>query len=109
MLSRGIIDGPSGRRNYEKFEYSSFERTAINNWNNSSQRLAHLMEAVVKGISIANRKSSFKAWVEKTPRNEYHLERIRQWRPKAKAVFMVRDPRQTFCSHRRYQQRKANP
>ena len=41
-----------------------------------------------------------RAWVEKTPLNEWHAQTIFRWFPAAKMIYIVRDPRATFASVR---------
>jgi hypothetical protein len=42
-------------------------------------------------------------WVEKTPYNEFHTEKIFNWWPDTKCIHIVRDPRDNFTSYQRKQ------
>ena len=108
-IARGIVDAPSGYRDYTKIDFDFMHSSAMEYWKNSPKSDKHLLESVVYGLAEATRTRSFRHWVEKTPLSELHLGTIRKWWPRVMAILTVRDPRQTFCSHREYQKRKQNP
>jgi len=43
--------------------------------------------------------SSTRYWVEKSPYNEYHTEKIFGWWPEAHCIHIVRDPRDNYASY----------
>lgn len=42
-----------------------------------------------------------RGWVEKSPYNEYHADKIFTWWPDARCIHILRDPRDNFVSYRR--------
>ncbi len=68
---------------------------------NDSQR-GHLLSTVL-AYYTANpaRPAQPRMWVEKTPGNEFDVERILHYFPAAKFIHIVRDPRENFASVKR--------
>lgn len=108
-IQRGIVDEPSGLRDYREVNFEFLRASARDYWENSQQNPKHLLECLAYGFSEVTGKDDFLHWVEKTPGNENYLKQITEWWPKSLAIFMVRDPRQAFCSHREYQKKKPRP
>lgn len=108
-IQRGLVDEPSGLRDYRNVDFDLLLSAANEYWENSSKSSKDLLECLVHGISRSTEKNYFLHWVEKTPRTELYLQNITEWWPNSSAIFMMRDPRQTFCSHREYQKKKSKP
>jgi protein-tyrosine sulfotransferase len=108
-IQRGIVDEPSGMRDYRHIDFNALRASAKAYWSQSGQTPQALLEGLAHGLSETTSQKRFLRWVEKTPRTENHLSIVSEWWPKLSAVFMIRDPRQTFCSHREYQKRRPNP
>jgi len=53
------------------------------------------------GESSGQLNSNIKRWVEKTPHNEHHADKIFNWWPEARCIHIVRDPRDNYASYRR--------
>jgi len=109
MLKYGLQEGPSGMKDYSQFNFEIFKNKFYDYWNKSLKEDKNLLESLAIGISHTTKQNSFKAWVEKTPGSEFYLDTIKKWWPQSKAIFLVRDPRQNYCSHIQYQKRKQNP
>ena len=109
MLKYGLHEGPSGMKDYSQFNFENFKNKFYDYWNKSLKEDKNLLESLAIGISHTTKQTSFKAWVEKTPGTEFYLGTIKKWWPQSKAIFLVRDPRQNYSSHCRYQKRKKNP
>jgi len=109
LLKIGKFRSPSGDRDYSGFDYNIFLEHFFKYWNSSNKGSENILESVVNGLSVALNSNFFKAWVEKTPGTEFHLNTIINWWPNAKFVYLIRDPRQNYCSHFRYQKIKNKP
>lgn len=107
-LKRDVVDEPSGYRDYSDIDFDLLRSSAYEYWNSSLKTPQYILESLVYGLSKSSGKDNFLHWVEKTPRNELYLDQISSWWPKALAVFLIRDPRQTYCSHREYQLKIPN-
>jgi hypothetical protein len=57
-----------------------------------------LLQAIMLSHARMTRQENKRAWVEKTPLNEWHARTIFSWFPKARMIYIVRDPRATFAS-----------
>lgn len=58
----------------------------------------HDIERVVSAIHIASGRDGVHKWIEKTPRNEAHVEQLLGIYPNAKFIFMVRCPLENVAS-----------
>lgn len=108
-MQKGIIDAPSGYRDYSDFDFDLFKRKAKKYYEQKGKHPKHLLESVAFGLALATKRSSFDHWVEKTPQTEYFFNTIQAWWPETIIIMMVRDPRQAFSSHRTYQDKKPVP
>jgi len=109
VLRKDIVDEPSGIRDYTKIDFSILYELSKKYWRQSEKSNIDLLESLVYGFANATKNVSYKYWVEKTPLNENYLDVIQQYWKKSKAILIIRDPRQTFCSHREYQHKKKQP
>lgn len=78
-------------------------------WNISAKSDKDILETLVEAIAQTTNTKEYIGWVEKTPGTEFYLPIIKKWWPDAKILYLVRDPRQNFCSHKRYQKHKKRP
>ncbi len=107
-LSRGIVDEPSGYRDYSNIDFNKLLSFSKDIWERSEKKDKDLFESLVAGYSKVTGKSHYKYWVEKTPKNELYLPIINKMWPKAKIIYIIRDPRQTYCSHKEYKKVKSS-
>ncbi|MBI1736460.1 MAG: sulfotransferase [Candidatus Rokubacteria bacterium] len=65
--------------------------------------------AYVAAIHCANprRASRPRAWVEKTPENEFHVDEILRWFPRARFIHVVRHPLENFAAVKRLYSNRA--
>jgi hypothetical protein len=56
-------------------------------------------QALAEAVAEGGRRASF--WVEKSPANAPYLDIAVRMCPEAKFLFVIRDPRDAFCSHKR--------
>jgi hypothetical protein len=109
MLKNDIVRGPSGIKDFSKFDYSIFHGKFYQIWNQSAKNDKDILETLVEAIAQTVKSKKYIGWVEKTPGTEFRLPIIKKWWPDAKILYLVRDPRQNFCSHKRYQNHKKKP
>ena len=109
LIQQGIVDEPSGERDYTNLDFDLMYSCAKQYWQSSSKHEKYLLQSVVHGIDSVSDTGNFRFWVEKTPRNEFYLRTIKKYWPNAKCIYIARDPRQVFCSYREYQNKRAKP
>jgi len=73
----------------------------IAQWSAGEQSEPVLLEVLMEAYGHATHQTGKKYWVEKTPLNERHLKRVDSWWPDLRAIYIMRDPRDNFCSYRR--------
>lgn len=84
----------------------SFERVRQTMRQLAGQRCLHpgdVLSAAVLAYGQVSKAATpaTRAWVEKSPYNEYYAEQIFAWWPEARCVHILRDPRDNYVSYRR--------
>jgi hypothetical protein len=62
-----------------------------------------LLQAIIMAHGIVIGQQQKHWWIEKTPHNERYVRLIARWFPRARMLYMLRDPRATFASIRGWQ------
>jgi len=96
-----LTPGVAGIYDYSHLDRALFARALASDlgaWPPARRILPAIARAYAAASALDG--ASARAWVEKTPGNEHHLERaLRLW-PALRAVYVVRDPRDVFVSFR---------
>lgn len=96
----GEIRLPSGYRDYSSIDFEEYEKSLREHWNQTDGTERALLESVVFSYGEITGQIDKRYWVEKTPGNEHHLkDAVRLW-PELRAIYIVRDPRDNYCSYR---------
>jgi hypothetical protein len=94
-------DGPEGNRDFRDLDHPRFRTELEERFLAGDGSMRSLLDAVMAAYAGASGQPGRAYWVEKTPRNEYHLDTIDRWYPTARALYMVRDPRDAYVSYSR--------
>jgi hypothetical protein len=68
-----------------------------------------LLQAIILAHGITTGQHDKRWWIEKTPHNERYARQIARWFPRARMLYMLRDPRATYTSIRHWQQKLGHP
>lgn len=103
-LFRGKVDKDiSGNFDYSLFNTELFKSLITDNitWDliDSKELFKNIIAAFSTCVYNNAQKSLLKYWVEKTPKHIYQLKRIQDEFPKAKFIFIYRDPRDNYISY----------
>jgi hypothetical protein len=90
-------------RDYSDVPYEAVKTLYYRNIDTFGKAHPDILSAVVLAFGEASGQltSNTKYWVEKTPHNEYHADKIFAWWPEARCIHIVRDPRDNYASYRR--------
>jgi hypothetical protein len=90
-------------RDYSDVSYEEVKKLYYQNIRAFGKTHSDILTAVVLAFGEASGQltSDTKRWVEKTPHNEYHADKIFAWWPEARCIHIVRDPRDNYASYRR--------
>lgn len=98
-----------GRSNEQASPYVDFARAFISWWEQAEKSLEQISAWPSLVVQLAYAHScqqisgphAAKLWIDKTPRNEMHLQRIWQEMPKAKIIYIARNPVAIINSRKR--------
>ncbi len=94
-------DGPEGNRDFRDLDHPRFRRELEDRFLGGDGSMRSLLDAVMAAYADASDQPGRAYWVEKTPRTEYHLDTVNRWYPSARALYLVRDPRDVYVSYSR--------
>jgi len=100
-LRHDEIRPTSGYRDYSSIDFGLYEEAVQREWAASDHSWRALFEAIIFAYGEITDQLAASYWVEKTPRNERHLPEAQQWWPDLRAIYVLRDPRDNYCSYRR--------
>ncbi|MBD3306658.1 hypothetical protein GF348_09785 [candidate division KSB3 bacterium] len=100
-----VRDHLEGNRDYKHIDFTEYQNRVAEFWCKSDKTSRALLESVILSYGEITGKVEEKYWVEKTPQNEYYLNRAMKLWPKLRALYILRDPRDVYCSYRTYLQR----
>lgn len=102
FLSQSELVETAGQRDYRSFDGEAFVAHARAYASAHADRSpCNLLEAVVAAYGFVSGRRPPRYWVEKTPLNEIRLIRARAMWGRYKAIYIMRDPRDVFCSYNR--------
>jgi hypothetical protein len=100
-----IAEDIGGNFDYSDFDTEEFKNFILNNisWNkiDSKSLMTAIIEAYTCVVYSESQISSFKYWIEKTPKHIYFLKKIKNEFPNSKFIFIFRDPRDNYLSYRK--------
>lgn len=105
-LGVGEFRYTSGYRDYSNLDFSAYRHCLQVRWANSDRSERSLLEAMISCYAQITEQISRKYWVEKTPLNEKYLSKVITWWPDLRAIYIVRDPRDNYCSYRKLRDRR---
>ncbi len=89
----------SDYRDYRHFDFPAFRGELERRFAGTDGSDRALLDGLVATFAEATGQTGRSVWVEKTPQNEDNLDRILAWYPKARILYIVRDPRDTYLSY----------
>jgi hypothetical protein len=106
LFAREEFEMGSGYRDYSQIDFSRFEETFRSLWNTCFTTQPSILEIIMQSYGWVTGQMDSKYWVEKTPLNEKYLGKAHTWWPDMKAIYILRDPRDNFCSYRKQRLRR---
>jgi hypothetical protein len=97
----GEVQWASGYRDYSDINIEAYQAAVRARWERGDQSERALVECTILGYGDVTGQMDRRYWVEKTPLNERYLDRARALWPSLRAMYIVRDPRDNFCSYRK--------
>ncbi len=98
------VSWQSGYRDYSEIDFEQYKASLESCWQQSDQSDYALLECVMSSYGKITGQMNPTYWVEKTPRNELYLKDALQRWPELRAIYILRDPRDNFCSYRKKRQ-----
>ncbi|MEA3352070.1 MAG: sulfotransferase [Chloroflexota bacterium] len=98
-LGLGKFRMTSGARDYSDINFSTYKTCLETLWRDSDGDGRSLLESILHCYGRATGQLGKKYWIEKTPFTEIHLNKANRLWPDFKALYMIRDPRDNYCSH----------
>lgn len=99
---------PLSQEGFPDRDYSAipFERVREEMNRLLEERFSHMGDVLsaavlAYGLVAGQYQDRTRAWVEKSPYNEFYAHQIFAWWPQGRCIHIVRDPRDTFVSYRR--------
>jgi hypothetical protein len=100
-MRQGLVLDRQGYLDYTGFDFAEYETRIRRRWEASDGSARSLLESLVFSYGEMTGQVGRRYWVEKSASNEAFLEgALAQW-PDMKAIYIVRDPRDTFCAYGR--------
>jgi len=103
ILSKKIVDG-GGKRFYDDIDRGEFIKLCLINYLKYGEsepiRFTSILESTIDAYGQIIRSDKIKYWVEKTPLNERFLPIIQKCWADFKALYIIRNPFDNFCSYR---------
>ena len=106
-LGLGRVQITSGFRDYSNIDYSRYKKVLAEIWDIGPKSERKLLESIIYSFGKVTNKLVTKYWVEKTPLNEKHLKKGVDWWPDLRAIYIIRDPRDNFCSYRTHRAKQV--
>jgi len=105
-LGVGEFRYTSGYRDYSALDFSAYRDCLELSWAESYRSERTLLETMIHCYARITGQTGRKYWVEKTPLNEKYLTKVINWWPNLRAIYIIRDPRDNYCSYRKLRDRR---
>jgi len=105
-LGLGKVQITSGFRDYSNFDFDHFKEVLAESWHNSQKDERSLLECIFYSYGVETDRLNTKYWVEKTPLNEKYIKKAVRWWPDLKAIYIIRDPRDNYCSYKKQTEKR---
>jgi hypothetical protein len=105
VLRYDEITMASGYRDYRSIDFGRFEAALRDYWGASAKKPRDMLHAIMHAYATSTGKKDRRFWVEKTPGHELHLETFHEMFEDMQAIYILRDPRDTFTSIRKGRRR----
>jgi hypothetical protein len=110
FLAESQLVTVAGERDYRAFDGARFKAYAEAYAEiHRAEMPRNLLEAIVTAYGLVLGREPPRFWTEKTPQNELELRAARRLWPEAKAVYIMRDPRDVYDSYSRKLKAAAKP
>lgn len=106
LFQRDEFQMASGFRDYSHIDFDQFQETFQGLWASRFSTQPSILEIIMQSYGQITGQMNSKYWVEKTPLNEKYLVKAQAWWPDLKAIYILRDPRDNFCSYRKQRLRR---
>jgi hypothetical protein len=97
---------PSGYRDYSAIDFEAYQRCLNQHWANCDKVEPCLLESVISCFGQLTGQAQKLYWVEKTPLNENYLNKAVNWWSDLRAIYIIRDPRDNYCSYQKTRQQR---
>lgn len=99
LFAKGEVQVTSGYRDYRDVDADLFAEKLRERWNAGDRSERDLFEATILSYGDEAGQKDRRYWVEKTPMNELHLNKLHRWWSEVRAIYILRDPRDNFVSY----------
>lgn len=94
-----------GNRDYSDFPFDQWRARVNEYFQKSGKSHKDILLSLIKAFMEISKQEGKRYWIEKTPRNEVYYQAIHRMFPGARYLFIVRDPRDVYCSYRQNRER----
>ena len=101
LFQRDEFKMTSGFRDYSHIDFDQVQETFRKLWESGYSTPSSVLEIIMRTYGWVTGQMDSRYWVEKTPLNERYLAKAQAWWPDLKAIYILRDPRDNFCSYRK--------
>jgi hypothetical protein len=105
-LGLGKFTMTSGQRDYSNIDFDEYEKHLRYSWDQRAQDERALLECIIGSYGHVTEQRGKKYWVEKTPLNEKYLKKAVTLWPNMRAIYIIRDPRDNYCSYKKQRDRR---
>ena len=96
----------SGYRDYSAIDFKAYKRCLNQRWAGCVKDEPSLLESIIRCFGQVTGQPHKPYWIEKTPLNENYLEKAVKWWPDLRAIYIIRDPRDNYCSYKKTRQKR---
>lgn len=94
-------------RDYSQLNFSCYKKNVNKYLSVNKLTEANIYKSLAYALNLQHpSQATVQGWVEKTPRNEIHTDKLIKWFPKAKFIHLLRDPRDNYVSLKKHRSKK---